>query len=60
MTTRNLLTVREITDRLGIARSTFYTIRWFRDRAIYVRPRAPRWDPADVDLYEALHRGKAA
>lgn len=51
----NLLTARQAAARLGVSRSTFYEIAWLRQRAIYVRPTSPRWDPRDLELYKALH-----
>lgn len=50
-----LLKATEAAAMLGIARSTFYLIPFFRKRAIYVRPRCPRWAPADVRLYMSLN-----
>lgn len=54
----NLLTARQAAARLGVSRSTFYTIAWLRQRAIYVRPKSPRWDPRDLELFKALHGAK--
>lgn len=51
----DLLTAKAAAKRLGISRTTFYTIAWLRQRAIYVRPKTPRWDPRDLELYKALH-----
>lgn len=57
---RPLMKVQEVVARLNVARSTYYTIRFFRDRTIYITPGCPRVDPADVDLYLSLHQGRAA
>ena len=53
---RPLMTVAKAHAQLGVARSTFYTIEFFRTRTVYVGG-APRIDPADVDLYIANQKG---
>ena len=56
-TTGRLWTRDEIIARYQIARSTFYTIPYFRATAIYVTPNTRRWADADVAAFEALQRG---
>lgn len=52
------LKVSEIVRRLNISRSTFYTIRFFRERVHYPSPGCPRWMEADLRLYQANTQGK--
>lgn len=55
-----LLTVRDAAAKLGVARSTFYTINWFRDRLIHVGARSVRVRRGDIRLYIYLRQGAAA
>ena len=52
-----LLRVADVARVLGIARQTVYRIPWLWQRVIYVGPRSPRWEPADIELYKRLNKG---
>jgi predicted DNA-binding transcriptional regulator AlpA len=52
-----LLTAFQVAERLGVSRRTVDNIAWLRGRKVYVRPKAPRWKPEDVDLYIARQQG---
>ena len=53
---RPLMTIAQARAQLGVSRSTYYTIEYFRTRTVYVAG-APRIDPVDVDLYITLNKG---
>lgn len=55
-----LMTVAEVALALGVKRRTVYNIPFLWERVIYVRPRAPRFEPADVETYKRIHKQRAA
>jgi len=55
-----LLRVADVARLLNIGRRTVYTIPFLWERVIYLAPRMPRWEPADVELYKQIKRGRAA
>lgn len=50
----SLLSAKDVAALLSVSRSTFYTLRFFRERAIKVSARRVAWTRADVDLYLSL------
>lgn len=55
----DLLTVREVCEALHCARSTLYTMRYFRQRFVRVGKRGVRVRKGDLALYLHLY-GQAA
>jgi len=45
---------------LGVSRSTFYTLDWFKSRKVRITKRAVGYLASDIALYQALNRDRAA
>ena len=50
----------DVARLLGVSRSTFYTLDWFKSRKVRITKRAVGYLASDIALYQALHRDRAA
>lgn len=56
LTAEQIYRPAEVAKLLGIARSTFYTIAWFRSRKIRMTDGTVGYTASDVALYQTLRR----
>jgi predicted DNA-binding transcriptional regulator AlpA len=52
-----LYTASEVAKLLGIGRSTFYTLAWFKTKKVRVTRRVVRYAASDIQLFQQLQRG---
>lgn len=57
LTAEQVYRAADVARLLGIARSTFYTIVWFKSRKVRITDGTVGWLASDVALYQSLRRG---
>lgn len=57
MTAQQTYRAKQVARLLGIGRSTFYTIAWFKERKVRTTEGTVGYLESDVALYQTIRRG---